>query len=77
MDPNRTETVLKHLEIILYGNSEYIIGLFEGLSTLYYVKYFENFQVYNKHNHYVNVGHYYLLLLKNSVLVGMVAQIFK
>lgn len=55
----KTETVL----MVFWDNdSDYIIGLFEGLNMLFYVKYFEEFQVYNKY--YVNVGHYYLQVLK-------------
>lgn len=55
----KTETVLM---VFSYNNSDYIIGLFKRLNKLLYVKYFEEFQVYNKH--YVNVGHYYLQVLK-------------
>lgn len=76
MDQNITDTVL----IALGDNdSDYIIGLFEALNELFYAKHLEDFQVYNRQNHHINVGHYYLQLLKNDVYVavGMVAQFYR
>ena len=80
MDQNITETILIAFGDNAYGNSEYIIGLFDGLSVIL-CKVLEDFQVCNKHNLYVNhhVGHYYLQLLKDNVqvVVGTVAQFCK
>lgn len=65
---------------MLYGNSEYIIGLFDGLSVIL-CKVLKDFQVCDKHNRYVNwyVGHYYLQWLKDNmqVVIGTVAQFYK
>lgn len=47
--------------VLTFGENsrDYIIVLIEGLSVLFYIKHFEDLQQYNKHNHYINVGHYF------------------